>query len=85
MEVGLSPVGTKFHGKTAAGVERERSVETTRHQPEDFLEEENSWNRAMRMPDGPSRELPQQQQRQSPDTDWPISLSLHALFGDLVL
>lgn len=54
-------------------------------QPEDFLEEENSWNWAMRMPDGPSRELPQQQQRQSPDTDWPISLSPHALFGDLVL
>lgn len=85
MEVGLSPVGTKSHGKIAAGVERERSVGTTWHQPEDFLEEENSWNWAMRMPDGPSRELPQQQQRQSPDTDWPISLSLHALFGDLVL
>lgn len=67
VEVGLSPVGTKSHRKLAAGAKRERSAGTTWHQPEGFLEEENSWNWAVRMPDGPSRELPQQQERQSPD------------------
>lgn len=63
MEVGLSPVGPSLMGRWQLEQrERERPVGTTWHQPEDFLEEENSWNWAMRMPDGPSRELPQQQQ-----------------------
>lgn len=31
---------------------REKSAGATWHQPEGFLEEENSWNWAIRMPDG---------------------------------
>lgn len=83
VEVGLSPVGTKSHRKLAAGVKRERSAGTTWHQPEGFLEEENSWNWAVRMPDGPSRELPQQHRRDKVQTQtghllcpWMLSLGI---------